>query len=187
MLAGLQRPPDQGIASLSGRIVAAAHRLPAAAAAHIQRCHERLAAALAAGHRRDWSFLHADFHPRNVILSGGGPVKIDPFGLAGPPAWDLAQFAAIAYGGAQLDERPPLGHDAILERLVAGFGRTPALLEETATYWLMLVHRLRRRLGRESSWVDTVVEEYSTAAPCRARRSISIRARREPRPRRYWR
>src|SRR5918999_3610406 len=146
--ARLERAPAPAAASLSRRITAAGRRLPAAAAAEIQRCHERLTAALAAHaarHRREWTSLHADFHPRNLILSPDGLVAIDPFGLAGPPAWDLAQFAAIAYGGAQLHEPPPLSHDAILTQLVAGFGRTPALLEEMAAYWLILVQRMRRK------------------------------------------
>ena len=174
LLASLERAPAPGAASLSRRIIATGRRLPAAAAAEIQHCHERLTAALAAHparHRREWTYLHADFHPRNLILSPDGLVAIDPFGLAGPQAWDLAQFAAIAYGGAQLDKPPPLSHDAILTRLVAGFGRTPALLEEMAAYWLILVHRMRQKLGRPSSWVDTVVEEYSLGKPCRRLRS----------------
>jgi aminoglycoside/choline kinase family phosphotransferase len=143
---------------------------------------ERLTATLAAGiagHRRHWTYLHADFHPPNLILSSAGLVAIDPFGLAGPPAWDLAQFAAIAYGGAELDQPPPLSHDAILTQLVAGFGRTPALLEEMAAYWLMLVHRMRRKLGRGvCPWLDTIVEEYSTRKMCRSHRSTSASDRR---------
>jgi streptomycin 6-kinase len=175
LLASLQRTPDPGAASLSRRIIAAGRRLPAAAAADIQHCHQRLTAALAANwatDRRQSTYLHADFHPRNLILSSDGLVAIDPFGLAGPAAWDLAQFAAIAYGGAQLDEPPPLSHDAILTQLVAGFGRTPALLEEMAAYWLILVHRMRQKLGRgPSTWIDTIVEEYSRRKPCRRQRS----------------
>jgi hypothetical protein len=103
-----------------------------------------------------------------VILSSDRLVALDPFGLAGPPAWDLAQFAALTYGGAQLKGAPSLSHDAILTQLVAGFGRTPALLEEMAAYWLMLVQRMRHKLGRSpSSWVDSVVEEYARRKPCR--------------------
>ena len=174
LLASLERASDPGVEGLSRRIIAAERLLPAAAAAEIQRCHERLTAALAADAAdRQWTYLHADFHPRNVILSSDRLVAIDPFGLAGPPAWDLAQFAALAYGGAQSkDDAPPLSHDAILTQLVAGFGRTPALLEEMAAYWLMLVHRMRRKLGRgPSSWVDVVVEEYARRKPCRRQRS----------------
>ena len=181
LLASLQRAPAPDTASLSRRIVAAGQRLPAAAA-QVQRCHERVAAVLAAAtasHRHHWTYLHADVHPRNLILSSDGLVAIDPFGLAGPPAWDLAQFAAIAYGGAQRDQPPPLSHDAILTQLVAGFGRTPALLEEMAAYWLMLVHRMRQKLGRgPSPWLDTVVEEYSTRTPCRPRRTGPTAGRR---------
>jgi hypothetical protein len=89
-----------------------------------------------------------------------------------PPAWDLAQFAAIAYGGAQLHEPPPLSHDAILTQLVAGFRRTPALLEEMAAYWLILVQRMRRKLGRTPSpWLDSVADEYARRKPCRRQRS----------------
>jgi streptomycin 6-kinase len=174
LLGSLERPPEPATASLSRRIVTAGRRLPHAATAEIQRCHERLTTALAAGavgDRRRWTYLHADFHPRNLILSAEGLVASDPFGLAGPPAWDLAQFAAIAYGGAQLDRRPQLSYDAILTQLVAGFGRTPALLEEMAAYWLILVHRMRRRLGRLGSWLDAAVEDYARRGPCRQRRS----------------
>ena len=175
LLASLQQAPDPAAASLSRRIMTAGRRLPGSAAAAIQRCHERLTAALAARTASDrgrWTYLHADFHPRNLILSPDGLVALDPFGLAGPPAWDLAQFAAIAYGGAQLDEPPPLSHDAILTQLVAGFGRTPALLEEMAAYWLMLVQRMRRKLGRgPSPWLDSVVDEYARRKPCRRQRS----------------
>jgi streptomycin 6-kinase len=174
LLGSLDRPPDPATASLSRRIIIAGRRLPHADTAAIQHCHERLTAGLAARAVRDrsqWSYLHADFHPRNLILSAEGLVVIDPFGLAGPPAWDLAQFAAIAYGGAQLDEPPPLSHDAILTQLVAGFGRTPALLEEMAAYWLILVHRMRHKLGVGlGSWLDTVAEEYSRRRPCRRQR-----------------
>jgi streptomycin 6-kinase len=172
LLASLERPPHPATASLSRRIVTAGRRLPRAGTAEIQHCHERLTAALAAradGDRRQWTYLHADFHPRNLILSAERLVVIDPFGLAGPPAWDLAQFAAIAYGGAQLDEPPPLSYDAILTQLVAGFGRTPALLEEMAAYWLMLVHRMRHKVGL-GSWLDTVAEEYARRRPCRRQR-----------------
>jgi streptomycin 6-kinase len=173
LLGSLERPPAPATASLSQRIMAAGRRVPRAATLEIQQCHERLTAALAAhvaGDRRGWTYLHADFHPRNVILSAEGLVAIDPFGLAGPPAWDLAQFAAIAYGGAALDEPPPVGYDAILRELVAGFGRTPALLEEMGAYWLMLVHRMRLKVGRApGSWLDSVVEEYARRGPCRRR------------------
>jgi streptomycin 6-kinase len=175
LLASLERAPDPAAASLSGRIIAAGRRLPGSAAAAIQHCHERLTAALTARTASDrgrWTYLHADFHPRNLILSPDGVVAIDPFGLAGPPAWDLAQFAAIAYGGAQLDAPPSLSHDAILMQLVAGFGRTPALLEEMAAYWLILVQRMRRKLGRgPSPWLDSVVDEYARRQPCRRQRS----------------
>jgi streptomycin 6-kinase len=175
LLASLERAPDPAAGSLSRRIIAAARHLPGSAVAEIQHCHERLTAALAArtaSDRRQWTYLHADFHPRNLVLTPEGLVAIDPFGLAGPPAWDLAQFAAIAYGGAQLDEPPPLSHDAILTQLVAGFGRTPALLDEMAAYWLMLVHRMRQKLGRgRSPWVDRVVHEYARRKPCRRQRS----------------
>jgi streptomycin 6-kinase len=175
LLASLERAPDPAAARLSRRIIAAGRHLPRSAAAEVQHCHERLTAALAAraaSDRRQWTYLHADFHPRNLILSPHGVVAIDPFGLAGPPAWDLAQFAAIAYAGAQRDEPPPLEHDAILAQLVAGFGRTPALLEEMAAYWLILVQRMRQKLGRDPSpWVDSVAEEYSSRKPCRRQRS----------------
>jgi streptomycin 6-kinase len=174
LLASLERPPDPAAASLSRRIIAAGRCLPRAAASEVQHCHERLTAGLAAraaSDRRQWTYLHADFHPRNVVLSPDGLIAIDPFGLAGPPAWDLAQFAAIAYGGAQRDE-PPLSHDAILTQLVTGFGRTPALLEEMAAYWLILVQRMRRKLGRDPSpWVDSVADEYASRKPCRRQRS----------------
>ena len=175
LLASLQRAPDRAAAGLSRRIIAAGRRLPGSAAAEIQRCHERLTAGLAARTASDhgrWAYLHADFHPHNLILSPDGLVALDPFGLAGPPAWDLAQFAAIAYGGAQLDEPPPLSHDAILTQLVVGFGRTPALLEEMAAYWLILVQRMRRKLGRRPSpWLDSVADEYARRKPCRRQRS----------------
>jgi streptomycin 6-kinase len=175
LLASLERAPDPAAASLSRRIIAAGRRLPSSAAAEVQHCHERLTAGLAAraaSDRRKWTYLHADYHPRNLILSPDGLVAIDPFGLAGPPAWDLAQFAAIAYGGAQRDEPPPLSHDAILTQLVVGFGRTPPLLEEMAAYWLILVQRMRQKLGRgPSPWVDTVADEYARRKPCRRQRS----------------
>jgi streptomycin 6-kinase len=175
LLASLQRAPDPAAASLSRRIMAAGRHLPYSATAEIQHCHERLTAGLAAhaaSHRREWTYLHADFHPRNLILSPNGLVAIDPFGLAGPPAWDLAQFAAIAYGGEQSNEPPPLSHHAILTELVLGFGRTPPLLEEMAAYWLILVQRMRQKLGRAPSpWVDSVANEYARRKPCRRQRS----------------
>jgi streptomycin 6-kinase len=175
LLASLQRAPDPAAAGLSRRITAAARRLPGSAVAEIQHCHERLTAALAAraaSDRRHRTYLHGDFHPRNLILSPDGLVAIDPFGLAGPPAWDLAQFAAIAYGGAQRDQPPVLSHDAILTQLVAGFGRTPPMLEEMSTYWLILVQRMRQKLGRgPSPWVDSVADEYSRRKPCRRQRT----------------
>jgi streptomycin 6-kinase len=175
LLASLERAPDTAAASLSRRIIAAGRHLPYSVTAQIQHCHDRLTAALAAraaSDRRDWTYLHADFHPRNLILSPDGLVAIDPFGLAGPPAWDLAQFAAIAYGGAQSDEPPPLSHDAILTRLVVGFGRTPPLLEEMAAYWLILVQRMRQKLGRgPSPWIDSVADDYARRKPCRRQRS----------------
>jgi hypothetical protein len=37
------------------------------------------------------------------------------------------QFAAITYAGAQLDQPPPLGNDAILMRLVAGLVTTRSM------------------------------------------------------------
>lgn len=159
LLASLEQSPSPDTASLSRRIMSAGRQPPHAATAEIQHCHHRLTAALAAGalgDRRESTYLHADFHPSNLILSAEELVAIDPFGLAGPPAWDLAQFAAIAYGGAQLDEPPPLSYDTNLTQLAAGFGRTPALLEEMAAYWLILVHRMRHKLGRPGPWLDTV-------------------------------
>jgi streptomycin 6-kinase len=174
LLGSLGRPADPATASLARRIITAGRRLPHAHTAEIQHCHDRLAAALGARavtDRREWTYLHADFHPRNLIRSAEGLVVIDPFGLAGPPAWDLAQFAAIAYGGAQLDEPAPLSYDAILTQLVAGFGRTPALLDEMAAYWLILVHRMRHKVGRGlGSWLDTVAEEYAGRRNCRRQR-----------------
>jgi streptomycin 6-kinase len=170
LLASLDRRPAAGAATLSRRILAAARRLPPAASGNLQRCHEELTVALAGGQRREWTYLHADFHPRNVILSSHGLVAIDPFGLAGPPAWDLAQFAALAYGGAQREEPPALTHAEILTELVAGFGRAPALLDEMAVYWLMLVHRARQKRGQApSAWIDAALDEHSRRAPNRCR------------------
>jgi streptomycin 6-kinase len=174
LLASLERAPDPAAASLSRRITATGHGLPRSVATQVQHCYERLTAILAAGAgsaRRQWTYLHADFHPRNVMLSPDGLVAIDPFGLAGPPAWDLAQFAAIAYGGAQRDEPPRLSHEEILTQLVAGFGRTPALLDEMAAYWLILVQRMRQKLGRgPNPWIDSAVDGYSRCKPCSRRR-----------------
>jgi hypothetical protein len=40
-------------------------------------------------------------------------------------------------------------------------------------YWLMLVHRMRQKLGRRpSAGVDTVIDEYSRRKPCRRERLI---------------
>jgi streptomycin 6-kinase len=179
-LASLERAPDAATASVSRRITAAERHLPRAAAAVIQHCHERLAAALAArlaADRRQWTYQHGDFHPRNLIVSPERLVAIDPFGLAGPPAWDLAQFAAIAYGGAQRDEPPPHSHGAILTQLVVGFGRTPALLEEMAAYWTILVQRMRQKLGGPPSpWIDSVAHDYARRKPCRRQRSGALSA-----------
>lgn len=39
-------------------------------------------------------FLHGDFHPRNVVVSKGKLWTIDPFGLRGDRAYDIAVMAA---------------------------------------------------------------------------------------------
>jgi hypothetical protein len=87
LLGSLGRPADPATASLARRIITAGRRLPHAHTAEIQHCHDRLTAALGARavtDRREWTYLHADFHPRNLIRSAEGLVVIDPFGLAGP-------------------------------------------------------------------------------------------------------
>jgi len=57
-----------------------------------RRAHEALDELLA-GPSEDY-FLHGDFHPRNVIVSKGKLWAIDPFGLRGDRAYDVALMAA---------------------------------------------------------------------------------------------
>jgi hypothetical protein len=44
------------------------------------------------------ALLHGDLVPSNIILTGRGPVAIDPVGYRGPAAWDLAQLAVALAG-----------------------------------------------------------------------------------------
>ncbi len=38
-------------------------------------------------------FLHGDFHPDNVLISDAGLRAVDPYGMIGDHAYDLASFA----------------------------------------------------------------------------------------------
>jgi len=59
----------------------------------VDRRASRVLDELLSGPSEDY-FLHGDFHPRNVIVSKGKLWAIDPFGLRGDRAYDVALMAA---------------------------------------------------------------------------------------------
>jgi streptomycin 6-kinase len=155
LLRALERPAANGVAGLERRIAAQERLLPPAPGP-LGRAYERLARRVLRGLARcgRTTYVHGDLHPRNLIRSPRGLVAIDPFGLAGPVAWDMAMFAAITYGGSHLERRPARSHDQILAELVAGYGAQPPLLEELASFWLLLVQRMQLRLRRPAlAWL----------------------------------
>jgi hypothetical protein len=84
--------------------------------------------------------LHGDLAPSNVIKVGGGWRFIDPAGLVGPAAWDLAQLAVTAAGR---------GRRRFLAGLMAGYAREPPHLAEMLAW--MVLHYLDKNLGDAAS------------------------------------
>jgi tRNA A-37 threonylcarbamoyl transferase component Bud32 len=85
------------------------------------------------------ALLHGDLVPSNIILTGRGPVAIDPVGYRGPAAWDLAQLAVALVG---TERRANLAH------LVRGYGTRPPLLDECFE-WMAFMF-LEKNLALES-------------------------------------
>lgn len=80
------------------------------------------------------ALLHGDLHPANVFLSGDGATFIDPYGLAGDPAYDVSFIAAY-------DATSPW---AALENIRRNYDRDLGAAE----YWLrwILIYRLDNAL-----------------------------------------
>jgi Ser/Thr protein kinase RdoA (MazF antagonist) len=65
--------------------------------------------------------LHGDLVPSNIVQTPECLVVIDPVGLRGPRAWDLATLHVATIGR---------GGPAVLPGLLAGYGAVPRLIDE---------------------------------------------------------
>ena len=83
------------------------------------RC-EAARAALAA--QADWTLIHGDLHPRNIVEDGCGDFAIIDWGCAGlqVPAWDLATYPlALALDYLEAMEAGSVSPEAQLRAVVA--------------------------------------------------------------------
>lgn len=87
------------------------------------------ALAVVRGFRSEVVLVHGDLHPGNILIQAGVVRFIDPYGLAGDWAYDVAFLAVHASNPS----------DA-LAALIAGYGRTSL----TAREWIrwLAVYRL---------------------------------------------
>lgn len=68
-----------------------------------------------ASHER--RFLHGDFHPYNIVVAGGKLWAIDPFGVCGDRAYDLAALAAHSHDPIRTARRLQKRYGQRLRRL----------------------------------------------------------------------
>lgn len=102
----------------------------------ITRLFRRAEAALITAEHEDY-FIHGDLRHHNIIATDDGLKAIDPFGLVGDRACDLAFIAA----------RRSDPEDA-LERLLRHYGEHPPRIEEWFSWALVMAHLgLRKREG----------------------------------------
>jgi hypothetical protein len=81
--------------------------------------------------------LHGDLAPTNVLLTTNGPRLIDPVGLCGSPAWDLAQVTVTTAGRGRQND--------VLPALLDGYGAEPPHLAEVMAW--MVLHHLDKSLA----------------------------------------
>ena len=98
--------------------------------------------------------LHGDLVPSNIVQTPECPVVIDPLGLRGPRAWDLATLHVATIGR---------GGPAVLPELLAGYGAAPRLIDEFVCWRLLQFVDKNRNDGRSEflrhlePWLEEVV------------------------------
>ena len=98
--------------------------------------------------------LLGDLVPSNIVQTPECLVVIDPVGLRGPRAWDLATLHVATIGR---------GGPAVLPGLLAGYGAVPRLIDEFVC-WRLLQFVDKNRNDRRSEflshlepWLEDVV------------------------------
>lgn len=84
------------------------------------------------------SLIHGDMHPGNVLAASSGELWIiDPYGLAGSPAFDLGRYPVL-YGAQSAD---------VLRELMEGYQRPVPYLQEHFERWCLsyLLHFKREQ------------------------------------------
>ncbi len=98
--------------------------------------------------------LHGDLVPSNMIQTPECLVVIDPVGLRGPRAWDLATLHVATIGR---------GAPAVLPGLLVGYGAVPRLIDEFVGWRLLQFVDKNRNDGRSEflrhlePWLEDVV------------------------------
>jgi hypothetical protein len=133
-------PPPDGLAHARDQLGPGRSSEWTALPAEMRALAESLADVVRARHPAADMLLHGDLVPSNLLVTGAEPRLIDPVGLRGPAAWDLAQLAVAAEGR---------GQRGLLGPLVAGYGRSPPLLAEMSA-WMLLFY-LAKNLAQPGS------------------------------------
>jgi streptomycin 6-kinase len=158
-----------GDAEAMGRLLRDLHAIPAPAGTPMLRWAARewlrltrveleFAAGLAERLQSDTDealvLLHGDLVPSNIVQTPERLVVIDPVGLCGPRAWDLATLHVATIGR---------GGPAVLAGLLAGYGAVPRHIDEFVCWRLLQFVDKNRNDGRSEflrhlePWLEVVV------------------------------